>query len=87
MEKDEICQPLHRKDLQHMLSYESAEQDGKEDENLSAVQWAQLLRRGEPTPCPHPHGAREGPRGYGAGWISGLGNGAAEPGVAVNVLF
>ena len=25
----------------------------------------------------------EGPRGYEAGWISGLGNGAAEPGVAV----
>ena len=24
----------------------------------------------------------EGPRGYEAGWISGLGNGAAEPGVA-----
>ena len=25
----------------------------------------------------------EGPRGYEAGWTSGLGNGAAEPGVAV----
>jgi len=44
MQKDAICQPLHRKDLQHMLSYESAEQDGKEDENLSAVQQAKVRR-------------------------------------------
>jgi hypothetical protein len=43
MQKDEICQPLRRKDhLQHMLSYESAEQDGKEDENLSVVQQAKV---------------------------------------------
>jgi hypothetical protein len=28
----------------------------------------------------------EGPRGYEAGWISGLGNGAAEPGVAVKCV-
>jgi hypothetical protein len=45
MQKDEICQPLRRKDhLQHMLSYESAERDGKEDENLSAVQQAKVRR-------------------------------------------
>jgi hypothetical protein len=29
----------------------------------------------------------EGPRGYEAGWISGLGNGAAEPGVAVKCVI
>ena len=29
----------------------------------------------------------EGPRGYEAGWISGLGNGAAEPGVAVKYVI
>jgi hypothetical protein len=29
----------------------------------------------------------EGPRGYGAGWISGSGNGAAEPGVAVKCVI
>jgi hypothetical protein len=28
----------------------------------------------------------EGPRGYEAGQISGLGNGAAEPGVAVKCI-
>jgi hypothetical protein len=29
----------------------------------------------------------EGPRGYEAGWISGLENGAAEPGVAVKCVI
>ena len=29
----------------------------------------------------------EGPRGYEAGWISGLGNGAAEPGIAVKYVI
>jgi hypothetical protein len=29
----------------------------------------------------------EGPRGYEAGWISGLGNGAAEPSVAVKYII
>jgi hypothetical protein len=29
----------------------------------------------------------EGPRGYEAGWISGSGNGAAEPGVAVKCVI
>ena len=29
----------------------------------------------------------EGPRGYEAGQISGLGNGAAEPGVAVKCII
>ena len=29
----------------------------------------------------------EGPRGYEAGWISGLGNGTTEPGVAVKYVI
>jgi hypothetical protein len=29
----------------------------------------------------------EGPRGYEAGWISGLGNGAAEPSIAVKYII
>jgi hypothetical protein len=29
----------------------------------------------------------EGPRGYEAGWISGLGNGAAKPGIAVKCII
>src|SRR6266536_6621109 len=44
MQKDEIRHPLQRKDLQQMHLYESAEQDGKEDENLSAVQQAKVRR-------------------------------------------
>jgi hypothetical protein len=29
----------------------------------------------------------EGPRGYEAGWISGLGNGVTKPGVAVKCII
>ena len=54
--------------LGHFVSTVIDGEAEEEAEEVGEVQWAQLLRRGEPTPYPYPHGARRrGPSGYEAG--------------------